>query len=64
MPIAGFEMKISNRFSLKWLKRRGWLVLGIALIALLVWLEWLGSEQPVKMMEVPIQETPAKPVSR
>jgi hypothetical protein len=36
----------------KWLMR-SLLVAGLA-IALLVWLEWLGSAQPLQVMEIPV----------
>jgi hypothetical protein len=42
-----------------------WLLLVAGLVtALLVWLEWLGSEQPMQLREIPVQTPATKAGSR
>lgn len=42
---------------------RSLLVAGMA-IALLMWFEWLGSEQPMQVMEIPVKVPATKAGSR
>lgn len=48
-----------------WKKMLIWLALAATLVVVLVvWLEWLGSEQPMRVIEIPVQPTEAKTGSR
>lgn len=48
-----------------WQKMLIWLVLAATLaVVLVVWLEWLGSEQPMRVIEIPVQPPEAKAGSR
>ncbi len=50
---------------IEWKSRLAWLLLvaGLA-VALLMWLEWLGSEQPMQVTEIPVQAPITKAGSR
>ena len=50
---------------IEWKSRLAWLLLvaGLA-VALLMWLEWLGSEQPMRVTEIPVQAPITKAGSR
>ena len=44
-----------------WKKMLIWPALAATLVVVLVvWLEWLGSEQPMRVIEIPVQPTEAK----
>lgn len=48
-----------------WKKMLIWLALAATLaVVLVIWLEWLGSEQPMRVIEIPVQPTEAKTGSR
>ncbi len=50
---------------IEWKSRLAWLLLvaGLA-VALLMWLEWLGSEQPMQVTEIPVQAPTTRAGSR
>lgn len=50
-------MQIRRGKSAKWIYAVGAAILAIVL---LFWLEWLGSEQPLKTIEVPVSQPVAK----
>jgi hypothetical protein len=55
----GMARQIERKSKLAWLL----LVAGLA-VALLMWLEWLGSEQPMRVTEIPVQAPTTKAGSR